>query len=279
MIVASFFFFKDSAVEVQKLGGVTLIGLNRPERRNAVDPPTATLLYKAFKEFDNDTNAGVAVLYGKHGNFSAGFDLKTLSEGDLRHVDTEPNESDKGPMGPTRLQLSKPVIAAISGYAVAGGLELSLIADIRVVEESAKMGIFCRRFGVPLIDGGTVRLPHLIGLSRALDLILTGREIDAHEAHQFGLANRVVPTGKGLDEAIKLAETLLNFPQKCMNRDRKSAYNAMFDAKSFKDAMQYEFKHGMEIIREESIPGAKRFSKGAGRHGNFRDIGDPKSKL
>lgn len=261
-----------SPVVVDNIGPVSLIGINRPERRNAVDPPTANILYKAFRDFEGDGSRRVAVLYGK-GNFCAGYDLKALSKVETQIPSGDPANEEIGPMGPSRMAFTKPVIAAVSGYAVAGGMELAMLCDLRVMEESAKMGVFCRRFGVPLIDGGTVRLPRLVGLSRALDLILTGREIGAREAHEFGLANRVVPDGKALDVAIELAQTLSKFPQRCMNADRSSAYYSTYDAKSIDDALQREFTQGIKVITEESIPGAQKFSKGLGKHGSF-DIGD-----
>nr|XP_022317578.1 uncharacterized protein LOC111120862 [Crassostrea virginica] len=271
----------NSPVVVDNVGTVALIGINRPERRNAVDPPTAQVLYNAFRDFQRDDDRTVAVLFGKDGNFCAGYDLKALSkvENDIRLE--SPAKEEIGPMGPSRMAFTKPVIAAVSGYAVAGGMELAMMCDLRVVEESAIMGVFCRRFGVPLIDGGTVRLPRLVGLSRALDLILTGREIGAREAQEFGLANRVVPDGKSLEVAVELAKTLSRFPQRCMNTDRASAYYGMYDAKSINDALQREFTQGMEVMLEESIPGAKKFAKGLGKHGDF-NIGDQsgrKSKL
>lgn len=270
-----------SPVVVDNIGPVSLIGINRPERRNAVDPPTANILYKAFRDFEGDGSRRVAVLYGKAGNFCAGYDLKALSKVETQIPSGDPANEEIGPMGPSRMAFTKPVIAAVSGYAVAGGMELAMLCDLRVMEESAKMGVFCRRFGVLLIDGGTVRLPRLVGLSRALDLILTGREIGAREAHEFGLANRVVPDGKALDVAIELAQTLSKFPQRCMNADRSSAYYSTYDAKSIDDALQREFTQGIKVITEESIPGAQKFSKGLGKHGSF-DIGDQsgrKSKL
>ncbi|XP_021356176.1 uncharacterized protein LOC110452141 isoform X2 [Mizuhopecten yessoensis] len=270
-------------VKVEVLGdrNVCVIEIVRPEVRNAVDPPTAKALYTAFREFDEDQNCHVAVLHGTGGNFCAGYDLKAFSKSDGTENGIEPpNVSDVGPMGPTRLKLSKPVIAAVSGYAVAGGLELALMCDLRVVDESAIMGVFCRRFGVPLIDGGTVRLPHLIGLSRALDLILTGRPVDAQEALTIGLANRVVPTGTVLEAAIDLAADIAQFPQRCMRTDRTSALHSVYTTDSFQEALAREFYNGIKVIQEESLPGARSFAKGAGRHGKFSDSKtDPPSKL
>lgn len=266
-------------VKILRNKHVRLIEIQRPEVRNAVDPPTAKSLYEAFREFDEDKDSYVAVLYGAGGNFCAGYDLKALSKSDGTEIKS-PDVSDMGPMGPTRLRLSKPVIAAISGYAVAGGLELALLCDLRVVDQSAVMGVFCRRFGVPLVDGGTVRLPQLIGLSRAMDLILTGRPVDAQEAFSIGLANRLVPKGTALEAAISLATDIAQYPQGCMRTDRSSALNAVYDAGSEADALAYEFSHGINVIQEESIPGASSFAKGAGRHGDFRHLKkDPSSKL
>ncbi|XP_068092964.1 enoyl-CoA hydratase EchA19-like isoform X2 [Hyperolius riggenbachi] len=256
-------------VITERHGTILTIGINRPEARNAVNPETAAQLVQAFQEFEKDPSLTAAVFHGLGGNFCAGFDLKEVA----RNASSLSMELDvtkgPGPMGPSRMQFSKPVIAAVSGYAVAGGLELSLLADLRVVEESATFGVFCRRFGVPLIDGGTVRLPKLIGLSRALDLILTGRPVSAQEALAFGLANRVVPDGQGLKCAIELAEKISTFPQRCMNTDRTSAYYSSFDATSFTDAMQFEFNNGVKVVAEESVAGAKRFTTGEGRHGKL----------
>lgn len=251
--------------------GITTITLNRAARRNAVDPRTARKLYNAFLQYEADSTQKVCVFHGANGTFCAGADLVAVSK--TTHADTPhfgPVEGRNiGPMGPSRMQISKPVICAVSGYAVAGGLELSLLGDMRVVEEDAIFGVFCRRFGVPLIDGGTVRLQAIIGLGRAMDMILTGRPVDAREALQMGLANRVVPKGKAVEEAMKLAEQLLKFPQLCMRRDRESAYHAAYEAKSLEDSLRFEFMHGEEVLREESLEGAKRFAGGAGRGGKL----------
>uniref|UniRef100_A0A6I8PX54 Uncharacterized XB941699 n=1 Tax=Xenopus tropicalis TaxID=8364 RepID=A0A6I8PX54_XENTR len=262
-------------VITQRHGTILTIGINRPEARNAVNPETASQLVEAFNQFENDPGLTAAVVHGIGGNFCAGLDLKEIAH-DASALNVEQDVTKgRGPMGPSRMQFTKPIIAAVSGYAVAGGMELSLLADMRVVERSAIFGIFCRRFGmflckcVPLIDGGTVRLPQLIGLSRALDLILTGRPINSQEAYEFGLANRVVPDGQGLQCAIELAHSISSFPQKCMLADRASAYNSTFDASSFTDAMQYEYDSGAKVLVEESVPGAKRFSAGEGRKGKF----------
>ncbi|XP_072267835.1 enoyl-CoA hydratase EchA19-like isoform X2 [Pyxicephalus adspersus] len=256
-------------VITERHGSILTIGINRPEARNAVNPETAAQLVQAFNEFEKDPSLTAAVLHGLGGNFCAGFDLKEIAH-NANSLKIEPDVAKgPGPMGPSRMQFSKPVIAAVSGYAVAGGLELSLLADLRVAEESATFGVFCRRFGVPLIDGGTVRLPQLIGLSRALDLILTGRPVKAQEAYEFGLANRIVPDGQGLKCAIELAEKISFFPQKCMQADRASAYYSTFDAANFTDAMQYEFDNGAKVLTEESVAGASRFSAGEGRKGKL----------
>lgn len=250
-------------VHVEHLGPITVITLDRQHARNAVDRPTAEALADAFRAFDADEDARVAVLHGAHGTFCAGADLKALAAGDPDRINRLAPDGD-GPMGPSRMLLSKPVVAAISGHAVAGGLELALWCDLRVVEESAVLGVFCRRFGVPLIDGGTVRLPRLIGLSRALDLILTGRAVDAHEALSIGLANRVVPDGTSREAAITLASQLAAFPQRCMRGDRLSAYEQF--GMSLDDALDMEFHRGVEALGE-AVEGAGAFSAGAGRGG------------
>ncbi|XP_034067812.1 probable enoyl-CoA hydratase isoform X1 [Gymnodraco acuticeps] len=256
-------------VVTERRGAVVSVAINRPEVRNAVNQETARRLLEELEAFDRNPDLNVAVLHGKGGNFCAGYDLKELAN----HTASLKLEQDvtkgPGPMGPSRLQLSKPLIAAISGFAVAGGLELALLADLRLVEESAVMGVFCRRFGVPLIDGGTVRLPRLIGLSRALDLILTGRPIGAQEALAYGLANRVVPDGQALQAALQLAEEISCFPQQCLRADRSSAVYSCYDAPSFTQAMQYEMDHGIPVIQSEAVSGAARFTTGTGRGGQF----------
>ncbi len=259
------------SISVEKNGPVTTVILNRPDVRNAVDRATAQALTRAFGEFEADDSALAGVLYGDNGTFCAGADLKAIAEGRGNRVDPEGD----GPMGPSRMLLSKPVIAAISGYAVAGGLELALWCDLRVAEEDAVMGVFCRRWGVPLIDGGTIRLPRLIGLSRALDLILTGRPVDASEALHMGLVNRVVPKGGARGEAEKLAREIAAFPQVCMRGDRMSAYE-QFDL-SLTDAMANEFNHGLKSLQAGAQEGAVRFASGAGRHGGFDDFTKPKT--
>ncbi len=251
------------AVRIEKSGPVTTVILSRPDVRNAVDRTTAEALVSAFREFNADPEALAGVLHGEHGTFCAGADLKAIASGNANR--TEPDGD--GPMGPSRMLLDKPVVAAISGYAVAGGLELALWCDLRVMEEDAVLGVFCRRWGIPLIDGGTVRLPRLIGLSRALDLILTGRPVDAKEALGIGLVNRVVAKGTSREAAEKLARELAAFPQTCLRGDRRSAYE-QFDL-TFDEAMVNEFRHGLNALREETSGGAKRFAEGAGRHGAF----------
>jgi enoyl-CoA hydratase len=250
------------AIRVERAGAVTTVVLDRPERRNAVDGDTAGELAEAFRRFEADADARVAVLWGAGGTFCAGADLKAIATAAGNRLDPDGD----GPMGPTRMLLSKPTIAAISGHAVAGGLELALWCDLRVVEEDAILGVFCRRWGVPLVDGGTVRLPRLIGLSRALDLILTGRPVDAREAERIGLANRVVPTGQGRAAAEALAAEIAAFPVRCVLSDRRSAYDSAgldLDA-----ALAREFALGKATVDSgESREGAARFAGGAGRHG------------
>lgn len=269
------------AVQVsQTEEGITIITLNRPQRKNAVDLLTGRKLHRAFKAFDSDPTQKVAILHGANGTFCAGGDLQNFAKtgnttmGGEDSIVQPVNGSNPGPLGPSRMQPRKPLICAVSGFAVAGGLELSLVGDMRVVEEDAVFGVFCRRFGVPLIDGGTVRLQRIIGLGRALDLILTGRPVKADEAYLMGLANRVVPKGKALEESLALARQLLGFPQGCMNADRSSAYFAAYGAESFEDALRFEFEGGIRVLESESLPGARRFAAGEGKHGVFA-----KSKL
>jgi enoyl-CoA hydratase/carnithine racemase len=260
-------------VHVERKGPVTIVVIDRPEARNAVDRPTADALSQAFLDFERDENALAAVLCGAGGNFCAGADLKGVAEGRGNQIRVPPAEDADplaidAPMGPTRMRLSKPVIAAVSGYAVAGGLELALWCDLRVAEEDATFGVFCRRWGVPLIDGGTVRLPRLIGQSRALDMILTGRPVGAAEALAMGLANRVAPKGHAREAAEALAADIAKFPQICLRGDRHSVYEQFgFDASG---AMANEFAHGLATLRSgESQAGAARFSGGKGRGGSF----------
>ena len=254
------------AVRIERSGAVYTVILNRPAARNAVDRPTAAALSRAFREFDADPGASVAVLCGDGGTFCAGADLKAIGTERGNRIDPDP--SADGPMGPTRMTLSKPVIAAVTGYAVAGGLELALWCDLRVVEADAVFGVFCRRWGVPLIDGGTVRLPRLIGTSRALDLILTGREVDAEEAERIGLANRVVPTGTARAAAEELAARLAELPQTCLRHDRLSALEQHGHAE--RDALAAEFAHGQVSLAADALRGAAAFRDGAGRHGSAR---------
>jgi enoyl-CoA hydratase len=251
-------------VLTEKNGPVTTVVINRPEVRNAVDRHTAEELAAAFRSFDADQEARVAVLTGSNGMFCAGADLKAASSGTIPRLE----EDGDAPMGPSRMKLGKPVIAAVAGYAVAGGLELAIWCDLRVVERDAVFGVFCRRWGVPLMDGGTVRLPRLIGLSRALDMILTGRPVHAEEALAMGLANRVVEPGTARIEAEKLARQIAEFPFNCVLSDRQSAHE-QFDHQ-FDQAMLHEFKLGLQTIGTgETLEGANRFSGGAGRHGSF----------
>jgi enoyl-CoA hydratase len=247
-------------VRVERDGAVTTVIMNRPEARNAVNGPAAAELFAAFDEFDKDDAASVAVLWGDNGTFCAGADLKAFGTPDSNPV----HRTGPGPMGPSRMVLSKPVIAAVCGYAVAGGLELALWCDMRVVEEDAIMGVFCRRWGVPLIDGGTVRLPRIVGHSRAMDMILTGRGVEANEAHAMGLANRVVPKGEARQRAEELAAELAELPQQCMRADRLSMLNQW--GMSEAEAMDVEFG-SLSRVAAESLEGASRFAAGAGRHG------------
>lgn len=251
------------SIRVEKEGPITTVILDRPEVRNAVDRETAHALIKAFEDFEADDSAQVAVLFGDHDAFCAGADLKAIASGDPNDIDVEGD----GPLGPTRRTLSKPVIAAIAGHAVAGGLELALWCDMRIAEEDATLGVYCRRWGVPLIDGGTVRLPRLIGLGHAMDMILTGRGVSAEEALTWGLVNRVVPKGQSRAAAEELARSLMAFPVECMRNDRLSAIE-QFDF-TLEEALKNEARRGMASLAGESLPGAKRFADGAGRHGAF----------
>ncbi|CAI9401306.1 crotonase/enoyl-CoA hydratase family protein [Nocardioides sp. T2.26MG-1] len=253
------------SVRVEVDGAVTTVVLDRPEARNAVDGPTAAALASAFRAFDADDTQSVAVLYGDGGTFCAGADLKAIGTERGNQV-AEPIEGADGPMGPTRMRLSKPVIAAIEGYAVAGGLELALWCDLRVAAGDAVLGVFCRRWGVPLIDGGTVRLPRLIGTSRAMDLVLTGRPVDAWEAERMGLVNRVVPVGQARVEAEALARSLAALPQECLRQDRLSLLEQ--DGLSEEDAMAGELRHGLVSLAAGALDGAARFAGGEGRHGS-----------
>ncbi|MFT4517759.1 MAG: enoyl-CoA hydratase [Halioglobus sp.] len=255
-------------VKIELRGRTTIVSINREDVRNAVDQETAEALAQAFRDFDASDDSNVAILHGEFGTFCAGADLKAVAnEAGSNRLSPEGD----GPMGPSRMLLGKPVIGAIAGHAVAGGLELALWCDLRVVEDSAIMGVYCRRWGVPLIDGGTIRLPRLIGHSRAMDLILTGRGVAADEALQMGLANRVVPEGTVLDAALELAEQLSRFPQNCLRSDRLSAYEQW--AMPLDEALLNEYEHGLAVIQsKETLIGATRFASGKGRHGNFEDL-------
>ncbi|MEU7033894.1 crotonase/enoyl-CoA hydratase family protein [Streptomyces sp. NPDC046237] len=254
------------AVRVERDGPVTTVVLSRSAARNAVDGPTARQLADAFRGFETDDEASVAVLWGEGGTFCAGADLKAIG---TEHGNRVEPDGD-GPMGPTRLRLTKPVIAAVAGHAVAGGLELALWCDLRVVEEDAVLGVFCRRWGVPLIDGGTVRLPRLIGESRAMDLILTGRPVPATEAYEIGLANRLVPRGRSRQAAADLAREIAAFPQLCLRHDRLSVREQ--HGLPEPEALAVELRHGMvPLSAGETLSGATRFTHGAGRHGSFTD--------
>lgn len=255
------------SILIERRPPLLLVTLNRPEARNAVDGPASRELAAAFRSFEQDEELSVAILSGSGGHFCAGADLKAVASGDAGRMNPLQTEGD-GPMGPTRLQLSKPVIAAISGSCVAGGLELALWCDMRIADDSALFGVFCRRFGVPLIDGGTVRLPRAIGMSRAMDLILTGRAVSAHEAFHIGLVNRLVSKDRLMDSAMELASQLAAFPQTCLRGDRMSAYEQWGLTETA--AISNEFAHGMVALREgESTSGAKEFLEGKGRHGEF----------
>ena len=252
-------------VLVSREGPVMTVAINRPACRNAVDDHTAAELRTAFSAFEADGSAGVAVLTGEGGHFCGGYDLKFLASSGMNY-----QPAGHGPMGPTRMLLSKPVIAAVEGFAVAGGLELALWCDLRICSESAVFGVYCRRWGVPLIDGGTVRLPRLIGQSRAMDMILTGRSVDANEALAFGLANRVVPTGLARQTAQEMALRIAQFPQLCMRVDRTSVHNQW--GAELGAALQFEGVQGERPLREEARIGAARFKSGLGRSGDFNKI-------
>ena len=253
-------------IKVEHEGPVTIVTINRPEVRNCVNRETAKELAEAWRAFDGDDNAKVGVFCGERTGFCAGADLKAAASGEGNRA----TQDGDGPMGPSRMLLSKPVIGAITRYAVAGGLELARWCDMRIAEEDAVFGVFCRRWGVPLIDGGTVRLPRLIGMGHAMDMILTGRPVGAEEALAMGLVNRVVPHGQARNAAIELAGQLARFPQICMNSDRLSAYqqhNMVLD-----HAIANEFHLGMNALQHEALSGAQRFAGGKGRGGSFEDI-------
>jgi enoyl-CoA hydratase len=255
------------SIRIETQDSIFTVIIDRPAAKNAVDGPTASALAAAFRAFDEDDAFSIGVLCGAGDTFCAGADLKAVASQDSQKINRLAPDGD-GPMGPCRMMLKKPVIAGIAGHAVAGGLELALWCDMRVMEETAVLGVFCRRFGVPLIDGGTIRLPRLIGMGHALDLILTGRPVEAAEAKAMGLVNRIVPQGEARSAAEKLAQQMSAFPQACMYSDRLSAYEQW--GLTFQKAIQNEFKHGMDTIKKgETVEGAVRFAKGEGRHGVF----------
>ena len=255
------------SVRTEKHGDLLVITIDRPEVRNAIDYDTAHALTDAFRSFDTDKQRLACVLTGADRQFCAGADLKAVAAGRGNRVTLEGD----GPLGPTRMTLSKPVIAAVEGYAVAGGLELALWCDLRVAARTAVFGVYCRRWGVPLVDGGTIRLPRLIGQSHAMDMILTGRGVDGEEALRMGLANRITDAGEALHGAVALAETLTKFPQRCLRSDRRSVL--MQWGKPMHEALQQEAMLGRDVIKSgETVHGATRFNEGAGRHGDFSDI-------
>jgi len=253
-------------VSIVNDGAICTITLNRPEKRNAIHGPMAAELRTAFDRFENDSTLIAAVLTGAGGHFCAGADLAAIGDPALRN-ELDPDGGGAGPMGPTRMSLSKPLIAAVNGYAVAGGLELALLADLRVADDDAVFGVFCRRWGVPLIDGGTVRLPRIVGMGRALDMILTGRPVLAPEAMTMGLINRITPPGQALASAQELARQIAAFPQKCMLSDRAFAY-AQWSLPT-EEALRHEGALGVPVVFAEGEMGAARFAQGVGRHGNF----------
>ncbi len=256
-------------VIVEQQDRITIVTINRPEVRNAVDGPTAALLAEAFRHFDADDSSDVAVLTGAAGTFCAGADLQAVAAGGANG--NKVRMDGDGPMGCSRMLLSKPVIAAVEGHAVAGGIELAVWCDLRVAAEDAVFGVYCRRWGVPLVDGGTIRLTRLIGQSHAMDLILTGRGVSGVEAQAMGLANRLAKKGEALKDAVELAKSLSRFPQRCMRSDRMSAYTQW--SRSLEDALMDETRAGLEVIRSgETREGARRFAAGAGRHGDFDAI-------
>jgi len=266
------------SVRIEKKGKVWTVIHSRREARNAMDPESAAALVSAFEDFDKDPNAAVAVLWGEGGSFCAGWDLKygaslMKDPTPIHEIDyplDDRKEIPRGPLGPTRLELDKPVIAAVAGPAVAGGFELALWCDVRVMEESAYFGVYCRRWGVPLIDGGTVRLPRIVGRGRALEIILTGRKVPAEEAYRIGACEKVVPDGKSREFAEAMAHEIARFPQACMRADRRSVY--MQEGLSLREAMRKEWYDGIPAFKAEGAAGAARFASGKGRHGDFGDI-------
>ncbi len=264
-------------VRVERSGRVMTVIHHRPEARNAMDPASADALVNAFLAFNADPNADVAVLFGEGGAFCAGWDLKYGASlqgvsGPLRDLDFPDGEDlpPRGPLGPTRLQLDKPVIAAIAGPAVAGGMELALWCDVRVMEENAYLGVYCRRWGIPLLDGGTVRLPRLVGHGRAMEIILTGRKVPAEECLRIGACERVVPIGTVRREAEALAHEIARFPQTCVRADRRSVF--LQHGLSVRDAMKGEWDNGIAVLATEGVHGAGRFAGGVGRHGDFSKL-------
>jgi enoyl-CoA hydratase len=263
-------------VSVEKSGQVTTIIIDRPQARNAVDPATADALVAAFEDFDKDPQASIAVFYGKGGCFCAGFDLKHASaaKSDLElqelAMPTDDSAPPRGPMGPSRMELSKPVIGAIAGPALGGGMELALWCDVRIMEEDAYFGVFNRRWGVPLIDGGTVRLPRLVGMGRALEIIMTGRKVPAEECYRIGLCERLVSKGKARQAAEEMAREIARFPQACMRADRRSVY--LQQGLPVHEALRQEWYNGLDALKKEGIAGARRFADGVGRHGDFSKI-------
>jgi enoyl-CoA hydratase len=264
------------SVRIEKSGSVWTVIHSRPEARNAMDPKSADALVAAFKEFDADDSANVAVFWGEGGAFCAGWDLKSVS--DLDHSDPvgrldfpkDGGKAPRGPLGPSRLEMSKPVIAAVEGPAVAGGMELAMWCDVRVMAESAYFGVYCRRWGVPLIDGGTVRLPRLVGQGKALEIIMTGRKVTAEESYRIGLAEKIVSHGKAREAAEGMAHEIARFPQQCMRSDRLSVYRAW--GRSVREGLESEWATSAGIVKAEGIAGAERFATGKGRHGDFKDI-------
>ena len=264
------------AVRIEKSGSVWTVIHSRPEARNAMDARSADDLVAAFETFDADPSANVAVFWGEGGAFCAGWDLKSVSsldqENPIGSLDfpRDGGKAPRGPLGPSRLELSKPVIAAVEGPAVAGGMELAMWSDIRVMAESAYFGVYCRRWGVPLIDGGTVRLPRLVGMGKALEIIMTGRKVPAEEAYRIGLCEKVVPHGRAREAAEEMAQEIARFPQECMRADRLSAYRAW--GKPVREGLEIEWATSARILKAEGIRGASRFAEGKGRHGDFREI-------
>jgi enoyl-CoA hydratase len=264
------------AVRVEKSGSVWTVIHSRPEARNAMDASSAEELVAAFERFDADEAADVAVFWGEGGAFCAGWDLKTVSDLDLNDpvgaldFPEDGGKAPRGPLGPSRLELGKPVIAAVEGPAVAGGMELAMWCDVRVMAEDAYFGVYCRRWGVPLIDGGTVRLPRLVGMGRAMEIILTGRKVAAEEAYRIGLAEKIVPHGAAREAAETMAQEISRFPQVCLRADRLSAYRAW--GKPVREGLESEWATSAGVVKAEGIRGATRFAEGKGRHGDFRDI-------